>query len=90
MGASGEGHTSAADDDRTGTVVAVCTAAEGEPWKTPVPDGAVVESYGLAGDRHAGATRASHGRPGATKPNDRQVAVVAHEVITDVSRELAI
>lgn len=72
-----------------GSLVAVCIGRAGELWKTPV-DEVTVGEFGLAGDRHAGPTRTSSRRPGEIVPNDRQVSVLAHEVLESVNAELGI
>lgn len=71
----------------TGTVVAVCIAAPGELFKTPVQGEVVVDQYGLRGDRHAGPTRMSN-RKRVEVPNDRQVTLMAGEALDDLGREL--
>lgn len=73
-----------------GVVVAVCTGKDGELWKTPVTEGVLVEEYGLRGDRHAGPTRVSHRDPSVRKSNDRQISIVAHEVLEEIGRALGV
>lgn len=70
-----------------GEVVAVCVAAPGELFKTPVRGEVVVDEHGLRGDRHAGPTRMSH-RKRVEVPNDRQISIVAQEALDDLAREL--
>lgn len=71
----------------TGTVVAVCIAAPGEVFKTPISGDVLVDQYGLRGDRHAGPTRMSS-RQRVEVPNDRQVTLMAQEALDDLGREL--
>lgn len=71
---------------RSGTVVSVCISAQGNVSKYPQPE-VVVEAYGFAGDIHAGETRISR-KTGQSKANDRQISLVAEEVLDDLNREL--
>ena len=70
-----------------GEVVAVCIAAPGEVFKTPVQGEVLVDEHGLRGDRHAGPTRMSSRRK-AEVPNDRQISLMAQEALDDLGREL--
>jgi MOSC domain-containing protein YiiM len=70
-----------------GEVVAVCIAAPGELFKTPVRGDVPVDQYGLRGDRHAGPTRMSSRRR-VEVPNDRQISLMAQEALDDLGREL--
>ena len=75
-----------ASQPRPGTVVAVCLSAEGGVPKHPQPE-VTVGPYGVEGDYHAGPSRFSR-RAGQEVPNQRQVSLVAKEVIDEVNREL--
>lgn len=71
-----------------GEVVAVCIAAPGELFKTPVRGEVLVDEHGLRGDRHAGPTRMSSKR--VEVPNDRQISLIAQEALDDLGRELEV
>lgn len=73
----------------SGRVVAVCVGEEGELWKHSVSE-VVVGQHGLLGDRHATPTRRSFKDPSVIKPNDRQVTLVAAEVLEHLAGELGI
>ena len=70
----------------SGTIVAVCTSSQGNVPKYPQSE-VEVGPYGFVGDVHAGETRMSR-KTGQPKANDRQVSLVAEEVLADLNREL--
>lgn len=71
-----------------GRVVAVCISSEGNVPKHP-QDEVRVEQYGFAGDHHAGPTRISRRTKNPTC-NDRQLSLVAREVLESLHVELGV
>lgn len=72
----------------TGRVVAVCRSSTAGLLKQP-EDQILIGRYGVEGDAHAGPKRRSR-RTGLIKRNDRQISVVAKEVIDDLQRRFGI
>jgi MOSC domain-containing protein YiiM len=73
---------------RVGRVVAVCVNDKSELRKHP--RGLVrVDQYGFEGDRHAGPIRKNH-KTGIEKFNDRQITIVAKEVVESIAKELQV
>ena len=73
---------------RIGRVVALCISEVGNVPKYP-HEMITVGEFGFVGDFHAGKTRISR-TTGQPKPNDRQVSLVAKEVLDNLSQELAL
>ncbi|MCH7758752.1 MOSC domain-containing protein [Patescibacteria group bacterium] len=73
---------------KKGTIVAVCISSKGNVPKYPQEE-VQVGQYGFVGDIHAGETRMSH-RTKQEKFNDRQVTLVAQEVLDSLNQELEI
>lgn len=73
---------------KTGRVIAVCRRATPGLQKTP-DDQIVIGLDGVEGDYHAGPERVSR-RTGMIKENDRQVSIVAQEVLDDLHHRLGI
>lgn len=71
-----------------GRVVAVCRRAIAGIPKTPEEE-IRVGRYGVEGDYHAGPKRLSR-RTGLIKRNDRQISIVAKEVLDDLQHRLGI
>lgn len=69
-----------------GLIVAVCTSRNAGVPKYPQTE-VLVDEFGLRDDFHAGPTRISR-RTGKPKFNDRQISIVAKEVLNDLNREL--
>lgn len=72
----------------TGRVVAVCRNSAAGLLKLP-QDEIHIGRYGVKGDYHAGRKRLSR-RTGLMKRNDRQISIVAKEVLDDLHRRLGI
>ena len=71
-----------------GKVVAVCVSSEGNVPKYPQSE-VEVGRFGFLGDYHAGETRISRST-GKPKFNDRQISLVAQEVLDSLNDELGI
>lgn len=72
----------------TGQVVAVCRSAAAGLLKRPEEE-ILIGRYGVKGDYHAGRERRSR-RTGLMKRNDRQISIVAKEVLDDLHHRLGI
>ncbi|RJQ36136.1 MOSC domain-containing protein [Candidatus Parcubacteria bacterium] len=73
--------------ERIGKVIAVCLSKQGNVPK--YPQARVIVDQGFTGDFHAGATRISR-TTGQPKLNDRQLSLVADEVLDALEEELGI
>lgn len=73
---------------KTGSVVAVCRRPAAGIPKIPQRE-IIVGPDGVEGDYHAGPKRRSR-RTGRVKINDRQISIVAHEVLEALNRQLGI
>lgn len=73
-------------DKQKGVIVAVCISDKPNVPKYP-KDEVVIDKFGIKGDVHAGETRMSR-RTGKPKPNDRQISIVAKEVLDSINSEL--
>jgi len=71
-----------------GRVVAVCRSATAGLLKRPEKE-IWIGRYGVKGDSHAGRERRSR-RTGLMKKNDRQISIVAKEVLDDLHRRLGV
>lgn len=75
-------------EKRAGRVVAVCLRATRGLQKIP-SDEILIGRDGVEGDCHAGPKRRSR-RTGTLKKNDRQISIVAKEVLDDLNLRLGI
>ncbi|MDA2922395.1 MOSC domain-containing protein, partial [Patescibacteria group bacterium AH-259-L07] len=73
---------------KKGKIAAVCISSKGNVPKYPQEE-VQVEQYGFVEDAHAGETRMSH-RTKQKKFNDRQISLVAQEVLDSLNQELEI
>ncbi|MFW6194889.1 MAG: MOSC domain-containing protein [Chloroflexota bacterium] len=74
--------------NRSGKVIAACASESGGVPKQPL-DRVTLTAQGVEGDWHAGRTRTSKSK-GRVVPNDRQISVVAKEVLDSVGETLQI
>lgn len=72
--------------DKIGKVVALCISSKGNVPKFAQQE-VEVGQFGFVGDVHAGETRTSRSTK-QPKPNDRQISLVALEVLDDLNQEL--
>ena len=70
-----------------GSVVAVCVRPLGGIPKFP-QDSIKISKYGFLGDFHCRQFRESRTKPGTYKHNERQVTIVAQEVLDLVNKDL--
>ena len=73
---------------KRGRIAALCINDKKEVRKYP-QEYVVLTEHGFAGDRHEGPTRRSY-RTGEQTFNDRQITIVAKEVVDEIARELQI
>lgn len=71
-----------------GHVFALSTSADPGVPKYPHEYCALVERYGMSGDYHNRPMRPSFSQKGIWKPNDRQVSLLAHEVLVELNEVL--
>jgi MOSC domain-containing protein YiiM len=75
---------------RVGKVVALCISTKPGIPKYPVEGEVIVTPVGISGDFHSGPWRKTKIKSGERKENDRQVSLVAKEVVDQLNQEFGI